>query len=301
MSIRASEALDLESEQALIDRAQSGDPSALELLIKSSQPWLFNVVLRMVADFHEAEDLTQEILLKSVLKLSSFKRRSRFRTWLYRIALNQVLDRRRSDQERGLARSADFFADDRNMEDYLARELPDTKTLPPDLSLLVREAEIKCMLGMLLCLSRRQRMAYILGETLEVGSKVGAEVMGSTEAAFRKLLSRARRRLASFMLDRCGLLNPGKPCRCERSVAPNVATGYIDPERLEYAGHEAPVLREGVARARRAFDSLVAGKCGDLYRALPFRESPDFSKRVLAIVESEEFRRVMEADALLPA
>src|SRR5690242_9680661 len=73
------------SDEALVSRAQGGDKDALERLIRRHQAWVFNVALRMLWHREAAQDATQEILIKAVTKLSTYRGQSRFRTWLYRV------------------------------------------------------------------------------------------------------------------------------------------------------------------------------------------------------------------------
>ena len=85
----------LDADAELVAAAQSGSRDALEQLVARHQSWVYNIVLRMVYDPHDAEDVTQEILIKLVTKLSTFEGRSRFRTWLYRLVVNHVLNMKR--------------------------------------------------------------------------------------------------------------------------------------------------------------------------------------------------------------
>src|SRR6185503_20375867 len=82
-----------------------------------------------------------------------------------------------------------------------------------DKQLLVDEARISCTTGMLLCLDRRQRLIYILGEIFGVTDVVGAELLEVSRDNFRQQLVRARRDLHSFMQGKCGLVNESNPCR----------------------------------------------------------------------------------------
>ena len=86
------------------------------------------------------------------------------------------------------------------------------------------------MLGMLLCLTREQRMAFILGAIFEVPSDIAGEVLGLSPEAFRKRLERARADLTSFMNAKCGLVNPNNPCRCPKKTAALIREGWVDPE-----------------------------------------------------------------------
>lgn len=288
--------LDMAAERELVARAQGGDASALERLIRLHQPWLFNIALRMEPDYHEAEDLCQEIILKCFLNLASFRGESRFRTWLYRIALNQAINARQSDCERRLRASAPSSADDNAMRDYLGQEFADPKAIPLDLRLLAQETRIKCMLAMLVCLGRRQRMIFILGDILCVGGPAAAELLGMGEPAFRQALARARRRLYNFLFDRCSLVNPGKPCTCERSVAGNVNCGFIDPLHAVFKAGDSATVRDIVASARERLDGIEFGRCQELYREHPFQESPDFARKVLEILGSADFQALLDAE-----
>jgi RNA polymerase sigma factor (sigma-70 family) len=82
-------------DRELVRRAPGGDREALERLITRHQAWIYNIVLRMVYLPQDAEDATQEILVKLVTKLSTFAGKSGFRTWLYRIVVNHVLNMKR--------------------------------------------------------------------------------------------------------------------------------------------------------------------------------------------------------------
>lgn len=86
-------------DQDLVRHAQQGSREALELLIGRHQAWIYNIVLRMVYNPYDAEDATQEILIKLLTTLSAFEGRSRFRTWLYRIVVNHVLNMTRTRSE----------------------------------------------------------------------------------------------------------------------------------------------------------------------------------------------------------
>jgi len=290
--------IDASDEGNLVIKAQRGEADALEELIKLHQPWVFNIVLRMVPDFHEAEDLCQDILLKSCMKLASFRGDSRFRTWLYRIAVNHVLDMRETACEKEHRESSGLWADDDAVNARLGGEPADPRIVPADVSLLVKEVMIKCTMGMLLCLNRRQRIVFILGGILGVSGRTGSEILGVSEESFRQTLSRSRSRLYNYLNDRCGLLNPDKPCTCARSLPSNMRSGYIDPLRLAFNAEDAPAIRDIVSRARERLANIEFKHCRDLYRGQPFEKSPDFSKRVLGILRSADVRGFLD---MMPA
>src|SRR5437879_10113333 len=87
------------ADAALVEQAKNGDRAALEKLVLRHQAWIYNIAVRMVFQPHDAEEVTQEVLVKVITKLSTFKGESKFRTWLYRITANHVLNMKRRSVE----------------------------------------------------------------------------------------------------------------------------------------------------------------------------------------------------------
>jgi DNA-directed RNA polymerase specialized sigma24 family protein len=83
----------------LVERAKAGSREALEKLILRHQAWIYNIAVRMVFQPQDAEEVTQEVLIKAITHLDAFQGNSQFRTWLYRIAANHVLNMKRRDAE----------------------------------------------------------------------------------------------------------------------------------------------------------------------------------------------------------
>src|SRR5258707_4512926 len=94
----------------LVEQAKNGDRAALEKLILRHQAWVYNIAVRMVFRPHDAEEVTQEVLVKVITRLSTFKGESSFRTWLYRIAANHVLNMKRGGGETKVTTFADYGA-----------------------------------------------------------------------------------------------------------------------------------------------------------------------------------------------
>src|SRR4051794_5693829 len=176
----------------LVELAQGGDRTALEKLVLRHQAWIYNIAVRMVFQPNDAEEITQEVLVKVITRLGTFKGESKFRTWLYRIAANHVLNMKRRRAE---TQVTTFDAYGAAIDGTPDLDLPDPKSVPVELPLLVEEAKTGCTMGMLLCLDRKQRLIFTLGEILGVCG----EVLEMTPDNFRQCLARARRDLHSFM------------------------------------------------------------------------------------------------------
>jgi RNA polymerase sigma factor (sigma-70 family) len=254
--------------------AGAGDRQALEQLLARHQAWVLNIAVRMLWRRADAEDATQEILIKVVKALPGFRGDSAFRTWLYRIAVNHILDlRRRTWRVSAPLRS--FAGRDRMLAGLPDLELPDPRTVPVPIEILVEEAKIGCTMGVLLCLDGRQRLVFVLGEILGAGDELGAEVVGVTAVNFRQILSRARRDLYQYLNGSCSLVNPGNACSCARKTRAFLEKGLLDPARLQFASGYRRRVREVVeARAdelTRAYEAFGA----NVYRDHPFYECPD--------------------------
>src|ERR1700682_5239319 len=115
------------SDVALVDQAKSGDRGALEKLVLRHQAWIYKIAIRMVFHPQDAEEVTQEVLVKVITKLSTFKGESKFRTWLYRIAANHVLNMKRRSVETQKLTFAIYAAAINNTPDL---DLPDPKSVP---------------------------------------------------------------------------------------------------------------------------------------------------------------------------
>lgn len=218
-----------DSLEELARSAQEGSPAALEHLVEQIQDKIYGLALRMLWHPEDARDATQEILIRIITHLASFRGESRFLTWAYRVASNYLLSARKSRLEE---QSYTFERFGQELDEGLA-DTPVESGM--DESLLMEEIKIGCTLGMLLCLDRPHRLAYILGEILDIDSREAAEIVEVAPATFRKRLSRARAEIISFMKMKCGLVNSANGCRCSRRVNYALQKKRINPEGLLFA------------------------------------------------------------------
>ncbi len=238
--------------EELARRAVAGDRDAVSEVVRGLQGPVYALAIRMLWRREDAEDATQEILVRVITRLSRFDFRSRLSTWAYRVATNYLLDVKKSCVERQKLTFAEF-ADD------LAVGL--SVDGPPDAerSVLTAEVRIGCTLGMLQCLDRPHRIAYILGEILDLPAPEAAEALDLEPAAFRKRLQRARAAIEAFTASYCGLVNDDAGCRCSRRVPAAVALGRVAPDALSFADRaasfeEARAVVRRVEAARRVLE-----------------------------------------------
>lgn len=252
---------------ALISAVRSGDKASLDRLLRALKDDVYGIALRMVAQPADAEDVTQEVLIKIITRLDSFRGDSSPRTWAYRIAVNHVLDRRKARiEELGL----DF--------DAFAADLSDGLSEPIDAEpALANEVKLGCTLAMLTCLDREHRVAYILGEVFDLAGKVAAEVAGVSHEVYRQRLTRARSQVEGFTEAYCGIVNPESACRCERRVRRAIELGRVNRDNLLYAHHSTRALQAKVEEMNLLHSTAA------LMRSHPHYTAPD---RVIDAVRS---------------
>lgn len=77
------------TDSQLVARAQNGELPAFEELVRKYQREIYSLACRMVSDAEEAKDLAQQAFLQAFVHIRSFRQQAQFRTWLFRIAINQ--------------------------------------------------------------------------------------------------------------------------------------------------------------------------------------------------------------------
>jgi len=279
-----------DTDRALVEHAAAGEGVAVEELVRRHQPWIYNIAIRMLAHPHDAEDATQEILIKAITRLSSFEGRSSVRTWLYRIVVNHVLNMKRGRLE---PETLTFSCYAHGLDNTPDLDLPDEVSAAVDVRLIVDEARLSCTSGMLLCLDRAQRLVYIFGEIFDVSDVVGAELLEISRENFRQRLARARRDLHNFMNDKCGLVDPANPCRCEKKTRGFIQAGYVDPANLLFARARVRQVRDVVPETYEAL-AAVDVQCARIFREHPFHEAPDIVPALRRLISTDEFRRATD-------
>jgi len=283
------------TDRNLVHTALEGCRDALDALVRRHQSFIYGVAVHMLWDPRDAEDVTQEILIKIITGLSSFRGSSAFRTWAYRIAVNHVLNCKRSRAEEVIT---GFEVLAGGTDDLAAMEPPDEMVTDAERRLLDEETRLACLSGMLLCLDRAQRLTFILGETLEVSDALGSEILGITRENFRQRLARARQQLYGFMRGKCGLADPANPCRCARKTQRAIRAGFVDPKSLKFvAAHVARV--EAYAQERSHALERATKSYAHLFRDQNRREPPDLAAKLREILSDQCFRGALDLDGAL--
>ena len=270
----------------LVQQALNGSKEALEEIVEQIQHKIYSLSLRMLWHPSDAEDATQEILVKIVTHLDSFRAESSFTTWYFRIASNHLITTRKRFAERQNMSFEDYEAGiDKGMAKSWSHSIPEA-----EIAILAEEVMIGCMQGMLLCLDRKLRITYILGEIFEVSGPEGAQILGITPGAFRKRLSRARDLLRDFLTRNCGLFSGSTRCNCKDQIAYAVQSGMVDPHNLLFTKQSTRTCKNPLVLDRvRELDVLQGLSVA--FRNHADSATPDsFVQSVRSLIDSGKFK-----------
>ncbi|WAS91678.1 RNA polymerase sigma factor [Nannocystis punicea] len=230
--------------------AAAGDAAAVEAIVRGLQGPIHAIARRMLLDREDAEDATQESLVRIVTRLAQFRGESKFTTWAFRIAVRRILDFR---EQRAAAARYSFPA----FAEHLADGRDDGAVERVQDAVLHQQIKLACSRAMLHCLDGDHRIAFVLGELLELPAADAGEILGVEPATYRKRLSRARAALTEFLTRTCGVVDARAPCACHRRLERAAALGRVDPGVTHIDGETLVQLRSHIAsvsEARRVTD-----------------------------------------------
>ena len=256
-------------DEVLIKESLAGSRDSLEILVKRHQDYIYNISLKLFFDPEDALDATQEVLIKVITNLAGFQGKSRFRTWLYRIAFNHFLDSPVRKTEKLFDRTFDFEKRETIAATTAEAEITDAE---------IEEVRLLCLTGMLMCLSREQRLIYIVGDIFEADHNTGAELFETTPANFRVKLHRARADLLNYVKGKCGLLDPANSCRCRKKAGVLIEKGFVDKNNLRFNTDYQVKINRIISEKSRAMYDEVTTKMLDLYQDSPFQSRTELDK-----------------------
>ncbi|GAB5515348.1 RNA polymerase sigma factor [Rhodopirellula baltica] len=171
-------------EGALIEAALSGDASAFEGLVIRHQDRLHHAMIHVTGSVHDAEEVTQEAFIRAFVKLDTFQQNSQFFTWLYRVAFNIALSRKRRQKVR---LSLDQQREEIGEEVVCGGEAVDAN--------MIRQDDVSLVQLALQQLSDEHRSILVLREMNESSYEEMAEILELSIGTVRSRLNRARKQL----------------------------------------------------------------------------------------------------------
>jgi RNA polymerase sigma factor (sigma-70 family) len=182
----------------IIHKCLNGDSAAFGLLVDKYKESIYALAYSRLRNFHDAEDITQEVFIKAFRKLSTLKRWDNFLAWLYAITFNLCKDLIRSRSKRP----------DR---EFIAEQKPDIFTIHSMHSYQEEQAQelLHEVLASLPEMYRQVLTLYYLGG---MSSREIAKFLGTSPNNIDQRLSRARAKLKQEMLDMMSATFDGKNC-----------------------------------------------------------------------------------------
>ena len=273
----------------LVQLSIDGDKKALQALIVRHQLFVYNLALKMSGNVQDAEDLTQEVFIKIITALGKFEGKSKFRTWLYRITVNHFLNNKKKNSKLKIVNFESYFNSidaipSFDLNDQEEKEFKET----------IEEIRINCTTGMLLCLSKEQRMIYILGEMFDIDHNLGGEILGITPGNFRVKLMRTRKELYNWMNKKCGLVNTNNPCRCSKKTRGYITEGKVDPNNLQFTTRYTSKISKLSERKAVAFANTVDELNKKVFQTHPAQTPVQASKIVDDILNNNLIKSILD-------
>lgn len=274
-------------DKRLIIEALGGSKTALELLLKRHYQFIYNVAFKFVLRHEDAQDLTQEVVVKVIVKLSQFNHQSEFRTWLYRIVFNHFLNSKKQKKETDIISFETFGTalDAMGLDNETTEEESNWKDK-------VEDVKIGCMTAMLLCLNREQRLVFILNEIFELDSKTASDMLAMSPENFRQLVSRARKDLYNFMNNKCGLVNTANPCRCTKKTRAFIKAGFVSEANLQFNAAFVKRISEIASNRAQVHANIIEEKYASLYKDHPFYNQDKTAELIFALTADPEIKTI---------
>ena len=177
------------AELQLVDRCRRGELGAFEELYRQHSGRLYSLAVRMLGNPADAEDLLQEIFLSAHRKLDGFRGDAALGTWLYRLAMNQILDHVRSRAAR-TGQMTDGLDDATVLADVGSHRLADQAIDRLDLERAIGELPEGC------------RAAFVLHDVEGLEHREVSDVLGIAEGTSKSQVHKARLRLRALLTRR---------------------------------------------------------------------------------------------------
>jgi RNA polymerase sigma-70 factor (ECF subfamily) len=200
----------IEQETQLVERALHGDDDAFGELVEPLRKPLFSYIYRMVTLRQDAEDLLQDVLVRVLQSLASFRGEARFKTWLFGIATHVCLDHLRSTKRWRV--EAQLYGQYETEADESRVQQLETLIHSPDFVFEMREHIAFCFSCISRTLEPGEQAAIMLREVLGFSNQEAAAMLEVSEPVFRHRLSSARSKMIGTYDGLCQLINKSGVC-----------------------------------------------------------------------------------------
>jgi RNA polymerase sigma-70 factor (ECF subfamily) len=184
-------------EYTLVQRCKAGDKLAFDQLISAHQDRVLNTAFRLMGNYDEALDLTQEVFLNCFRKIGNFKGDSALSTWLYRITVNTAKNRWKYQQSRGMNKTHSLDAPMAPDDEERIKQFPDSQPTPRKIA-SDRET-FEYLEEQLALLNEEHREVLVLRYMEELSYEEIADILRLSLGTVKSRIHRARNELKDLM------------------------------------------------------------------------------------------------------
>lgn len=178
----------MEAEAALIARVLAGDSNAFYDLVRPHERSIYTAAYSVLGNEADAEEVSQEAVLKAYTHLARFRAEAKFSTWIVQITLNEARMKLRKDR-RKLYESLDDPREDQE-GDYVPKDFADWREIPSE---ALQQKELRQALARALAsLAPKYREVFVLRDVQKLSIAETAKMLGITESSVKTRLLRAR-------------------------------------------------------------------------------------------------------------
>lgn len=189
-------------EKELIGKAKQGDVEAFEKLIEGCQKKVFNIAFRMLGNFDDASELSQEVFLKAYKSIKNFKGDSLFNTWIYKVTTNACLDEiRKRKNKKVVSLDEDIEIGGNEMKRQIKDDSPGPELTAEDNEL---KRAVKDSINML---SEEYRTVIVLRDIQGFSYEEISGIIKCPEGTVKSRINRARQALKKILQQKKELIN----------------------------------------------------------------------------------------------
>jgi RNA polymerase sigma-70 factor (ECF subfamily) len=190
------------TEKHLLEKAKNGDVEAFESLVESYQKKAFNIAYRMIGNYDDASDLTQEAFIRIYKSISNFKEQSSLSTWIYRIITNVCLDELRRRKNRNIVSIDEGIKLD---DSEVKRQIESGAPTPEEMA--ERNEMKKVVAEAIKTLSDEHRTVILLRDIQGFSYEEIARIVECPEGTVKSRINRARQALKDILKTKRELFN----------------------------------------------------------------------------------------------
>ncbi len=180
-------------------------PLTLDSIARDYGNMVSSLCRRMITDEETARDAAQQVWVEVTKSYPAFRGESKISTWIYAITRRVAADFSLHEKTHSMRFVRGYFSGD---------DIDPPAGIDLDKEIWVRQTCDRCVTAMLHCVDNETRLAHIFRDVAELDYAEIAEILEKEEASVRQMVTRSRKRINSFLSDRCTIYNPRGDCSC---------------------------------------------------------------------------------------